>query len=177
MVVTQELQRLGLHVLHAALGEVLIAEEGLSAEKGNELKAALYAAGFELIDDRKGRLIEQIKNLVVQTVHYSDEPPVHKYSEVLSSKLLHEYSYLSKLFSETEGITIEQYIINQKIERVKELIAYNETSLTDIAHQLGYSSVAHLSAQFKSITGMTPTAFKKLHKKQRKPLDEVGRQM
>lgn len=175
MVVRQELEKLGFQVLQLELGEANISEEQLSAEKLAALKTALSAAGFELIDDRKSRLIEQIKNLIVQTIHHSEEPPVLKYSELIGSHLLHDYAYLSKLFSETEGITIEQYIIRQKIEKVKELIAYDERSLTEIAYQLGYSSVAHLSAQFKSITGMTPTSFRKQHQKQRTPLDEVGR--
>lgn len=175
MVVTQVLQNAGLHVLHVELGEVAVLEEQLSKEKRTDLKSAFEAAGFELIDDRKSKLIEQIKNLIIKLVHYNDEPLTHKYSDIISSKLLHDYAYLSRLFSETEGITIEQYIINQKIERVKELIAYDEASLTEIAYQLGYSSVAHLSAQFKNVTGMTPTAFKKLHQKPRRALDEVGK--
>lgn len=175
MVVGQELEKMGLQVQRIELGEVEIAEEVLSQEKKSELEAVLRSAGFELIDDRKGRLVEQIKNLIVQTIHYDPEPATLKYSQLISSRLHHEYSHLSKLFSETEGITIEQFIINHKIERVKELMVYDELSLTEISYQLGYSSVAHLSAQFKNVTGMTPTAFRKLHEKPRKALDEIGR--
>jgi AraC-like DNA-binding protein len=174
MVVEAELNKLGLHPTNVELGEVEIEAENLSPEKHTEVAEALQRAGFALLDDRKSRLIEGIKATVIQMVHHDSQPPREKYSEVISGALHHDYSGLSRLFSETEGITIEQYIIGQKIERVKELMTYDELSLSQIAWQLGYSSVAHLSAQFKKVTGMTPTAFKSLRSGGRKPLDEVG---
>jgi AraC-like DNA-binding protein len=165
----------GLHPLVVELGEVEVEEAQIMDSAKQVLGEALISAGFELIDDRASRLIEAIKATIVRLVHHSEEPPTRKYSEILSESLHHEYSGLSKLFSETEGITIEQYIIQQKIERVKELLVYDELSLTEIAWQTGYSSTAHLSAQFKKVTGMTPSVFKSLHRKHRIPLDEIGR--
>lgn len=164
-----------LHPLQVELGEVDVAEEVLPAALKDRLKAALLAAGFEWIDDRAGRLIEGIKATVIRAIHHSDGPPEEAFSTLLSRALHHEYSGLSKLFSETEGLTIEQYVIRQKIERVKELLVYDELPLGQIAWQVGYSSTAHLSAQFKKVTGMTPTDFKALHRKLRIPLDAVGR--
>jgi AraC-like DNA-binding protein len=174
MVVEGVFRDAGLEPLRTDLGEVLIRETQLGSEQKQSLDSGLQQAGFELIDSRKSRQIEQIKTMVIGWVHHSDEQPQQKYSELISSALHQEYSSLSRLFSETEGITIEQYIINQKIERVKELMIYDERSLSQIAFDLGYSSVAHLSAQFKKVTGMTPTYFKGLQDKGRKPLDEVG---
>jgi len=174
MVVEGIFKDAGLDPVRTDLGEVMIREDQLSSEQKQGLEHALQDAGFELIDSRKSRLIEQIKTMVINWVHHSDEQPHQKYSELISSALHHDYSSLSRLFSETEGITIEQYIINQKIERVKELMVYDERSLSQIAFDLGYSGVAHLSAQFKKVTGMTPTYFKGLQDKGRKPLDEVG---
>ena len=175
MVVETIFRDAGLAPLRTDLGEVQIDDGELDKEQREHLSTALRHAGFELIDSRKSRLIEQIKNMVIGWIHHSDEQPKQKYSELISAALHHEYSSLSRLFSETEGITIEQYIINQKIERVKELMIYDERSLSQIAFDLGYSSVAHLSTQFKKITGMTPTYFKGLRERDRKPLDEVGK--
>jgi AraC-like DNA-binding protein len=175
MVVESELKNLGLHPKRVELGEVELEEESITLDTKQKVEEVLHQAGFELIDDRKSRMIEQIKSIIIQHIHHTDEQPREKYSEIISSALHHDYSALSRLFSETEGITIEQYIINQKIEKVKELMTYDELSLSEIAWQLGYSSVAHLSSQFKKVTGMTPTYFKSLHNKDRKPLDEVGR--
>lgn len=174
MAVADILHKAGLQVLHADLGEVEIAEKKLSKEVLKNLQAALEAVGFEIIDDKKSKVIEGVKTAVIDIIHHTSEPIAIKYSDHLSTKLQHDYSYLSKLFSEVEGITIEQYIINQKIERVKELLVYDELSLSEVSYQMGYSSVAHLSAQFKKVTGMTPTVFKNSSKRERKPLDNIG---
>ena len=131
-------------------------EKELQKERERKSSDALKKVGFELIDDSRSKLIEQMKTFIINTVHYGDEQPKKNYSQLLSNHLHHDYSYLSNLFSEVEGITIEQYIINQKIEKVKELLMYDELSLSQIALQLGYSSTAHLSTQFKKLTGFTP---------------------
>jgi len=165
----------GLQPLDVQLGEVEMAINTLEDGRKEALRTALAAGGFELADDRAGKTIALIKALVVEWIHHSAEGPRQKWSELISASLHQDYSALSKLFSETEGITIEQYIIQQKTERVKELMVYDELSLSQIADELGYSSLAHLSAQFKKATGMTPTAFKALSENRRKPLDEVGR--
>lgn len=136
-------------------------------------KDGLQKIGFELLDDGKQKIIEKIKTFIIDKVHYEKGDERHKLSEAISSKLHKDYSYLSHLFSEVEGTTIEKYFINQKIEKAKELLAYNEESLSEIAYRLGYSSVAHLSSQFKQVTGLTPTHFKNLGSQHRKKLDEV----
>jgi AraC family transcriptional regulator len=177
MVVKQELERQGLHPEKVSLGEVVIAEEGLSDDQQNKLDAALVNLGFERIDDRKARLIETIKSKVIQMIHHSDKLDLKvNWSSVLSEELHYEYNYLSNLFSGVEGVTLEQYIIRQKIEKVKELLFYDEQSLSEIAGRLGYSSVAHLSTQFKKITGFTPSEMKKSRDldQNRKPLDSVS---
>ncbi len=173
--VKAELEKLQLHPVNIVLGEVAIEEKHLSKEQTNQLAAGLKAIGFELMDDRKSKLIEQIKTFIIDSVHYKDEQPAKNYSELISQHLHHDYSYLSNLFSEVEGITIEQYIINQKIEKVKELLMYNELSLSQIALQLGYSSTAHLSTQFKKLTGLTASKFKQMGLQSRKSLDDVGK--
>ena len=175
MVVRTELEKLNLHPVNIALGEVVIEEKELKKEQQSNLSNSLKAVGFELIDDRRSKLIEKIKTFVIDTVHYKDEQPKKNYSELLSQHLHHDYSHLSNLFSEVEGITIEQYIINQKIEKVKELLMYDELSLSQIALQLGYSSTAHLSAQFKKLTGFTASKFKEMGRQSRKSLDDVGK--
>lgn len=174
MVVRTELEKLNLHPVNIALGEVVIEEKEMNKDQQSKLSDALKDVGFELIDDRRSKLIEQIKTFVIDTVHYKDEQPKKNYSELLSQHMHHDYSHLSNLFSEVEGITIEQYIINQKIEKVKELLMYDELSLSQIALQLGYSSTAHLSAQFKKLTGFTPSQFKQKGRQSRKSLDDVG---
>lgn len=174
MAVADIFSKAGLQVLLADLGEVEIAEKKLPKELLKKLQTALESVGFEIIDDKKSKVIEGIKTAVIDIIHHTSEPIAIKYSDYLSTKLQHDYSYLSKLFSEVEGITIEQYIINQKIERVKELLIYDELSLSEVSYQMGYSSVAHLSAQFKKVTGMTPTVFKNSSKRERKPLDTIG---
>jgi AraC-like DNA-binding protein len=171
LAVEVEIKKAGLTPVNVQLGEVTIAEETIGNEQLDRLSKGLTELGFELLDNKKKKIIEQIKTLVIQLIHYNEEPVSKKYSSVIQEKTGHEYSYLSKLFSEVEGITIEQYIISQKIEKVKELLVYDEQSLSEIAFRLNYSSVAHLSAQFKKVTGLTPSEFKKLSSGHRKPLD------
>jgi YesN/AraC family two-component response regulator len=172
MVVKDELIKFGVHPKKVELGEVEITEE-LNNEKKKHLDKTLQAFGFELIDDRKSRIIEKIKNIIVELVHYSEKQVKTKLSEYISEKLLHDYNYLSNLFSEVEGITIEKYFIAQKIEKVKELLKYDELSLSEIADRLGYSNVAYLSNQFKKVTGLTPSYFKQPGENKRKPLDKI----
>jgi AraC-like DNA-binding protein len=172
MVVKSELDKLGLHYLKVELGEVNV-RENLTDEQRNQLKAGLMKSGLELMDDKKAILIEKIKNLVVEMVHYSEEVPKMNFSDFLSEKLNLDYTYLANLFSEVTGLTIEQYIIAHKIERVKELLIYDELTLTEISYRLNYSSVAHLSNQFKKVTGLTPSFFKQLKYNKRIPLENV----
>lgn len=172
MVVRSELEKFGLHPVTVALGEVALREEISGAQK-EQLKKNFLELGFELIDDKKTRLIENIKTSILQQVHYQEEPLKITFSEYLSKKFHQDYSTLSKLFSEIQGMTIEQYVITQKIERVKELLVYDELSLSQIALQLNYSSVSHLSKQFKKVTGLTPTYFKKVKESKRIPLDKI----
>lgn len=174
MAVKSALEKAGLHPVNVSLGEVMIEEKALSKVQVQNLSVALKALGFELIDDKRSKLIEQVKTFVIDTIHYKNELPQKKFSELIAQHLHHDYSYISNLFSEVEGITIEQYILNQKVEKVKELIMYDELSFTQIAYELGYSSVAHLSAQFKKLTGLTPSQFKQSGTKRRLSLDEVG---
>lgn len=171
-VVANELDALGLSAKNITLGEVAL-EQSLNAEQKLTLKAALEKHGFELLDDKKAKIIEQVKTLLIVLVHYNKtEKPDHmRYSDYLEKEVGMDYHSLSKLFSEVEGVTIEHFLISQKVERIKELLIYNEYSVSEIALQLGYSSVAHLSAQFKKLTGFTPSEFKKLHEHTRKPLD------
>lgn len=175
LAVKAELEKLDIYPTNIGLGEVEIAASELQTAQLKQLGAALSAAGFELIDDRKSRIIEKIKNVIVSLVHYTEGAPKQKHSDIIAKELHYDYPYLSNLFSEIEGITIEQYIIQQKVERIKELIVYDELTLSAIADQMGYSSVAHLSAQFKKITGMPPSQFKNKGGVKRKGLDEVGR--
>jgi AraC-like DNA-binding protein len=172
MVVKAELTKLGLHYVVVELGEADILEN-ISPEQQHQFKAALLKSGLELMDNKKAVLIQQIKNVIVELVHYSEEPLAIKFSDYLSQKLNHDYTYLANLFSEVQGTTIEKFLITHKIERVKELLVYDEFNLTEIAYQMHYSSVAHLSAQFKKITGLTPSHFKQLRNKRRSMLDEM----
>lgn len=177
MVVEQELNKLGLQPDKIRLGEVTLKEDELSKEQLDKLDEALWDKGFQRIDDRKSRIIESIKSKVIQLVHHPDgQARKLNWSTILSEELHLEYNYLSSLFSSVEGITLEQYIIHQKIERAKELLFYDELTLTQIADQLGYSSVAHLSAQFKKITGLTPSELKKSREtdQKRKSIDSVS---
>ena len=172
MMVKSELEKFGLHPLTVELGMAELERE-LSFEEKQLLDARFRSLGFEIIDDKKTRLIESIKNTVVELIHSSTELPKVTFSEYLSEKFHQDYSALSKLFSEVQGVTIEQYVITQKIERVKELLVYDELSLSEIAHQLHYSSVSHLSKQFKKVTGLTPTHFKQVKENKRIPLDKL----
>jgi AraC family transcriptional regulator len=177
MVVKQELERQGLHPEKVTLGEAVLKEDRLSEDQQHKLDKALLDLGFERIDDRKARLIEAIKNKVIQMIHHTDKVRMKfNWSKILSDELHYEYNYLSNLFSGVEGITLEQYIIRQKIEKVKELLFYDELNLSQIADRLDYSSVAHLSSQFKKVTGFTPSELKKSREidQQRKPLDSVS---
>ena len=164
MVVKSELDKLGLHYIKVNLGEVEIRED-LTKEQHDQLKSELLKSGLELMDDKKAILIEKIKNIIIGMIHYADEPHPQNLSDYISEKLNHDYTYLANLFSEVTGITIEHYIIAHKIERVKELLLYQEYNLTEISYMLNYSSVAHLSNQFKKVTGLTPTFFKQLKNK------------
>jgi AraC-like DNA-binding protein len=172
MVVKSELDKLGLHYKNVELGEANI-EENIDDDQRAQLKAALLHSGLELMDDKKAILVEKIKGVIIEMVHYEDELPKTNFSDYLSEKLNYNYTYLANLFSETKGITIEHFMILHKIERVKELILYDELNLSEIAWKLHYSSVAHLSNQFKKVTGLTPSYFKSLREKRRSALDNV----
>lgn len=174
-VVQEELENLGLHPVNVELGIAKLEEDHLDTDQQLKLNQVLTDLGFELLDSAKTRLIEQIKNTIIDKIFHSDalEEKVN-WSRLISDRCFHEYNYLSSLFSSVEGITIEQYIIRQKIERVKELIFYDELNVSEIANKLGYSSIAHLSAQFKKITGQTPSQFKKERSNhKRKPIDNI----
>lgn len=172
MVVKEELRKLGLHFIIVDMGVVDIMEN-ISDDQREQIKIALLKSGLELMDDKKAVLIEKIKNVIIEMVHYSDELPKINFSDYLSEKLNYDYTYLANLFSEVKGTTIEKFIITHKIERVKELLIYDEFSLTDIAWKMHYSSVAHLSNQFKKLTGLTPSHFKKLKDKRLKAIEDV----
>lgn len=173
MVVKDELKKMGIHFVMVDLGEVEIMEN-ISDVKRAQLKAALLTSGLELMDDKRAVLIEKIKNVIIEMVHYTDELPKVNYSDYISEKLHHDYTYLSNIFSEVKGITIQQFIIVHKIERAKELLLYDEMNLTEISYVLNYSSVAHLSNQFKKVTGLSPSHFKQLKDKRRCPIEEIG---
>ncbi len=172
-VVGEELEKLGIKVNLIELGNVEL-KKPLDKEETVKVKEVLYENGFELIDDKKSLIIEKIKTLVIELIHYQKEKAQRiNYSDFISSEIGYDYSYLSNLFSSVEGTTIEKYIINQKIEKVKELLVYDEFNLNEIAFQLGYSSVQHLSSQFKKVTGLSPTHFKSIKENKRKPLDRI----
>lgn len=172
MVVKEELKKLGLKYVIVELGMVELLED-ITASQLSQLKSALSRSGLEVMDDKKSILIERIKNVIVEMVHYSEELPRVNYSDYISGKLHYDYTYLANIFSEVQGTTIQQFIIIHKIERVKELLVYDELTLTEIANKLDYSSVAHLSNQFKKITGLTPSHFKKLRRKRRSMLENM----
>ncbi len=173
MAVKDELKKLGLHFILVDLGEVDIMET-ISTPQREQLKAALLDSGLELMDDKRAMLIEKIKNVIVEMVHHTDELIKVNFSNFLAEKLNHDYTYLANLFSEVQGTTIEQFIISHKIERIKELIIYGELNITEIAWKMNYSSVAHLSNQFKKVTGLSPSHFKQLKDKRRSPIEEIG---
>ena len=173
MAVKEELKKLGLHFIVVDLGEVEIMEN-ISAELREQMKTNLLTSGFELMDDKRAILIEKIKTAVIEMVHHSDERLTINFSDHLSEKLNHNYTYLANLFSEVQGTTIEHFIIAHKIERIKELIIYDELNITEIAFKMNYSSVAHLSNQFKKVTGLSPSHFKQLKEKRRSPIEDIG---
>jgi len=175
MAVKEELKKLGLHFTPVDLGEVEIMEN-ITQEQREQLKIALHSSGLELMDDKRAVLIEKIKNVIIEMVHHTDELIKINFSVFLSEKLNHDYTYLANLFSEVQGTTIEQFIISHKIERIKELMIYGELNITEIAWKMNYSSVAHLSNQFKKVTGLSPSHFKQLKDKRRSPIEEIGNQ-
>jgi len=172
MLVKEELGKLGIHCLMVDLG-VIETLEDITDEQRLRLSKNLLKSGLELMDDKKSILIERIKNLIIEMVHYSDEVPHVNYSDYISEKLNYDYTYLSNIFSEVKGITIQQFIIHHKIEKVKELLLYDELNLTEISYKLNYSSVAHLSSQFKKITGLTPSYYKKIKQKRSDNLENL----
>ncbi len=172
MLVREELKKLGLHFI-VDMGEADIMED-ITAEQREQIKAALLESGLELMDDRRAVLIEKIKAVIIEMVHFTEEQPKVNFSDYLSQKLKHDYTYMANLFSEVQGTTIEQFMISHKIERVKELLIYDEVNLTEIAWMMHYSSVAHLSNQFKKVTGLTPSHFKQLKVKRRSPIEDIG---
>lgn len=173
MMVKEELKKLGLHFIVVDLGEVDIMEDITDTQR-KELQHALLESGLELMDDKRAILIEKIKNVVIEMVHHTDEITKINFSDYLSEKLHYDYTYLANLFSEVQGTTIAQFLISHKIERIKELIIYDELNISEIAWKMNYSSVAHLSNQFKKITGLTPSHFKQLKDKRRSPIEEIG---
>jgi len=172
MVVKEELKKLGLHYIIVELGTVEILEE-LKQEQRDQLKRNLSKSGLELLDDKKSILIEKIKNVIIELIHYSEELPKVNYSDYISEKLKYDYTYLANVFSEVKGISIQHYIIIHKIERVKELLLYDELDLTEISYRMNYSSVSHLSNQFKKVTGLSPSYYKHLRQKRTGNLENV----
>ena len=171
MLVKEELKKLNLHYI-IDMGSVDIMED-ITSDQREQIRIALLESGLELMDDKRAVLIEKIKNVIIEMVHYTDEQPKINFSDYLSERLHHGYTYLANLFSEVEGTTIEKFIISHKIERVKELIIYDELNLTEIAWMMHYSSVAHLSNQFKKVTGLSPSRFKQLKNQSRSPIEEI----
>ena len=172
MMVKEELKKLGLHYVIIDLGMVEILEDISDAQR-ESLRANLLASGLVLLDNKKSILIEKIKSVIIDLIHYSDEMPKMNYSDYISEKLGYDYTYLANIFSEVKGITIQQFIIVHKIEKVKELLLYDELNLTEIAYKLHYSSVAHLSNQFKKITGLSPSFYKQLKQRRKDNLEHV----
>lgn len=170
--VKEELKSLGIHYMSVDLGVAEVFED-MGESQFKQLKENLRKSGLELLDDKRSILIEKIKNVIVEMIHYSDELPEQSYSDYISEKLGYDYTYLSNIFSEVKGTTIQQFIIIHKIEKAKELLLYDELNVTEIAYRLHYSSVAHLSNQFKKITGLTPSFYKKLKEKRRRNLEDM----
>ncbi len=173
MAVKEELKKLGLHFIFVDLGEIDLMENITEVQR-DLFKIALSALGFELMDDKRAVLIEKLKKAIIEMVHQTEEPIKMKVSQYLSEKVSYDYTYLSNLFSEIQGTTIEQFIISHQVERIKELMIYGELNITEIAWKMNYSSVAHLSNQFKKVTGLSPSHFKKLKSMRRSPIEEIG---
>lgn len=172
MIVKEELIKLGLHYLTLDLGMVEISQD-TTKKQYEELKKNLMASGLELLENKKSILVEKIKNVIIEMIHYEEELPKVNYSDYISERLGLDYTYISNVFSEVKGITLQQYIIIHKIEKVKELLLYDELNLTEISYRMHYSSVAHLSNQFKKITGLSPSFFKKLKYKRNVNLEDL----
>lgn len=172
MLVIEELKKLGLNYIAVDLGMVETLED-ITWEQREQLSANLRKSGLELLENKKHILIEKIKNVITKMIHHSDELPRVNYSDYISKKLGYDYTYLANTFSEFQGITIQQFIILHKVEKIKELILYDELNLTEISHKLHYSSPAHLSSQFKKVTGLTPSFYKKMKLKRMKNLDNL----
>ncbi len=172
MVVKEELKKLGLPYDVLDLGVVELIEP-IAAEQREALRVNLLKSGLELLDDKRSILIERIKNIIIEMIHYSENLPKENYSDFIAEELGYDYTYLANMFSEVKGTTIQNYIILNKIERVKELLLYDELTLTEIAYKMHYSSVAHLSNQFKKITGLSPSYYKQLKRKRRKTLESL----
>lgn len=173
MAVREELRKMGLHFVVVELGEVDVMET-LTADQRAELNKGLQASGLELMDDKRAVMIEKVIHVITEMIHHSEEMPKVNYSDFISEKVGYDYTYLSNVFSEVKGITIQQFIIMHKIERVKELLLYEELNLTEISYKMHYSSVAHLSNQFKKVTGLTPSQFKLLKDRRRSPIEDIG---
>ena len=173
LAVQSELRRLRIRHTNIQLGEIEISDN-ISPKQRESLRIALCNCGLELMNDKRTILIEKVKNLITEMIHYNDELPRINYSDFISEQTKHDYTYLSNIFSQVKGITIQQFIINHKVERIKELISYGELNMTEIAWKMNYSSVAHLSNQFKKITGFSPSHFKQSQDKQRSPIEEIG---
>tara|TARA_R110000850_G_scaffold150497_1_gene273239 strand:+ start:149873 stop:150412 length:540 start_codon:yes stop_codon:yes gene_type:complete len=172
ILVRETLNEIGLNYFSVNLGEIKVLES-ISDQQLEQLKRELLKSGLELMDDKRAIVIEKIKNVVINLIHHSDELPKIKFSVFLSKELDYDYTYLANLFSQTEGITIQQFILHHKIERIKELIIYNELSLSEISHRLNYSSAAALSNQFKKVTGLTPSFYKQLKEKRKQNLESI----
>jgi len=172
MMVKEDLKKIGLQYFIVDLGTVEVLEK-ISEEQINKLRLILLESGLELLDSKKSILVEKIKNLILEMIHFTDEVPKVNYSDYISEKLGYDYTYLANTFSEVKGITIQQFIIKHKVEKIKELILYDELNLTEISYKLHYSSVAHLSNQFKKITGLTPSFYKKLKDKRKGNLENL----
>ncbi len=174
MAVKEELRKLGLHFVVVDLGEVDIMED-LTADQLGQLSVGLLSTGLELMDDKRAILIEKIQNVITEMIHNADDMPKMNYSDYISEKLDYDYTYLSNIFSEVKGITIQQFIIVHKIERAKEYLIYDELNLTEISYKLHYSSVAHLSNQLKKVTGLSPSQYRQLKDKKRSPIEDIGK--
>jgi len=172
MLVQDELKKLGILYTSIELG-IIETREDLDHSLQEKLKKNLQKSGLELLDDKRSILVENIKNVIIDMIHHRKEVPNVNYSDFISEKTGYDYTYLANVFSEVKGITIQQYIILHKIERVKELLLYDELTLTEISYNLNYSSVAHLSNQFKKVTGLTPSYYKSLAQKRRRNLEDL----
>lgn len=172
MAVKEELRKLGIRYANIELGEVEVFDN-ITHKQREALKVSLHNCGLELMDDKRTILIEKVKNIITEMIHSNDELPRINYSDFISDRIHHDYTYLSNIFSQVKGITIQQFIISHKVERIKELISYGELNMTEIAWKMNYSSVAHLSNQFKKITGFSPSHFKQSKNKRRNPIEEI----